>query len=169
MEKNEGLRLWVNRIVAFLAGGALILIVMSAAAVSPVKSENAALKTQLEEAQYGAAKLLGEARTLAEAKNYGNAQRVLATLFEKHPGTAEAVDGRKLYDAVDLTVKEMDRKWEAASVAVRADWEAKAAKDMRAKLEETRMQQEKDMSATLSAGWNKAKDEVRLAWENPKS
>jgi hypothetical protein len=166
MEKGVGAKVWVNRVVAFLAGGLLVLIVMSAAVVSPAKTENAALKTKLDDVQNGASRLLTEAKTLAEAKNYGSAQRVLLSLLEKQPGSTEAAEGKKLSAAIDATVKEMDSKWEAVSGALRVEWEAKAAKDLRAKTEEARLQQEKDMSATLTAGWDKAKDDVRLAWEN---
>lgn len=169
MIKNEGARIWVNRIVGFLAGGLLMLAVMSVASVGPVKSENAALKTKLDEAQNGASRLLAEAKTLAEERNYGSAQRTLATLSEKQPGTNEAAEGRKLSAAIDATVKEMDAKWEAASAAVRAEWEAKAGRDLRAKLEDARLLQEKEMTATLGKEWDKVKADVRLAWENPKT
>ena len=168
MIKNEGARVWVNRIVAFLVGGLAVLAVMSIVAVAPVKSENAALKTKLDDVQNGAARLLSEAKTLVDNRNYGGAQTALKTLFEKQPGSKEEAEGRKLYAAIDVSVKELDSRWEAAAVAIRADWEAKAAKDLRAKLEDARLQQEKDMADTLSKEWDRAKGDVRVAWENTK-
>jgi len=168
MIKNDGARTWVNRIVGFLVGGLIVLLVMSVAVVSPVKSQNSALKTQLDEVQFGASRLLAEAKTLIDSKNYSGAQRTLATLLEKQPGSSEAVEGKKLNAAIDAMSKEMDGKWAAAVDAIRAQWQAKAASDLRGKLEEARLQQERDMTETLNKEWDKAKADVRLAWENPK-
>jgi hypothetical protein len=108
---NERGKIWVNRLLAFVAGGLLVFAIISLAVVTPVRNEKAALAKQLDEVQNGAARLLSEAKGLAESKSYDNALKTLNTLFEKQPGSSEVVEGRKLYTAIEISVKAKEQKW----------------------------------------------------------
>ena len=102
--------IWINRILAFVAGGLIVLAIMGLAVVVPVRSENEALAKQLDELQYGAARLLDEAKVFAESKSYDSALRTLNALFEKQPGSSEVVEGRKLYAEIEIVVQAKEQK-----------------------------------------------------------
>jgi hypothetical protein len=155
----------VNRVLAFLAGGVVVLAIMSFAAVAPVRSQNEILASQLDAVQNDAARLLGEAKVLVQSRSYENAQRALNTLFEKQPGSSQALEGRALYAEIETTVQERDRKWEAASGAIRLDWQEAKAAELRAKSEQDRELMEKSLSETLDREWEQAKAAIRSEWE----
>jgi predicted Zn-dependent protease len=163
---NERGRLWVNRLVAFVAGGVLVFAIMSLAVATPVKREKEALAKQLDEVQNGAARLLGEAKVLAESKSYDNALETLNTLFAKQPGSREMVEGRKLYAEIEIAVQAKEQKWEAAVGAIRAAWEKARAAELLAKAEEDKQLVKTNMADTLNTEWEKAKDQIRREWEN---
>jgi len=164
--KNEKLRIWVNRIFAFLVGGLLIFLIMNFAVVSSVKNQNEELKKELEESQYGAKRLLDNAKAYFEDKEYVKAKETLDTLFEKQPGSNETAEGKKMYTEVQDMIKkeqkkqeEVDRKWETAVGAIQEKWQEEKAAQLREQLE-------KEMNDTLlDKEWEKAKEEVREKWE----
>ncbi|RLC29299.1 hypothetical protein DRH13_05930 [Candidatus Woesebacteria bacterium] len=166
MIKNEKLRNWVNRIFAFLVGGLLIFLIMNFAVVSSVKNQNEELKKELEESQYGAKRLLDNAKAYFEDKEYVKAIETLDTLFEKQPGSNETAEGKKMYTEVQDKIKkeqkkqeEVDRKWETAVGAIQEKWQEEKAAQLREQLE-------KEMNDTLlDKEWEKAKEEVREKWE----
>ena len=166
MIKNEKLRIWVNRIFAFLVGGLLIFLIMNFAVVSSVKNQNEELEKELEESQYGAKRLLDNAKAYFEDKEYVKAKETLDTLFEKQPGSNETAEGKKMYTEVQDMIKkeqkkqeELDIKWEAAVGAVQEKWQEEKAAQLREQLE-------KEMNDTLlDKEWEKAKEEVREKWE----
>jgi predicted Zn-dependent protease len=163
---NEGGRIWVNRLLAFVAGGLLVFAIMSLAVVTPVRREKEALAKQLDEVQNGAARLLAEAKVLAENKSYDNALETLNNLFKKQPGSNEMVEGRKLYTEIEIAVKAKEQKWEAAVGAIRAAWEKARAAELLAKAEQDKELVEKSLAETLVTEWDKAKDQIRQEWEN---
>jgi predicted Zn-dependent protease len=163
--KNENGRIWVNRVLAFVAGGLIVLAIMSLAVVAPVRSEKAALAKQLDEVQNGAARLLAEAKVLAESKSYDSALNTLNTLFEKQPGSSQVVEGRKLYADIEISVQAKEQKWEAAVGAIRAAWEKATAAELLAKAEQDKQLVETGMAGTLVKEWDKVKDQIRQEWE----
>jgi hypothetical protein len=159
MDKNSGTRIWVNRIVAFLLGSALALMIGYFGFIEPLKSRNNQLTTQIDEIKNGSARLLSEAKSFAKDKNYGQALNSLTTLFAEQPTSAEAVEGRKLAAEIEATVERGDMKWEAAVMNVKTAWEKTEAAQLRKEFEE-------GMPGTLSRQWEGAKDAVRKEWES---
>jgi hypothetical protein len=163
--KTDGPKTWGNRLIGFVVGGLVVLILMSVAAVGPVKAKNADLTKQLDELQNGAARLLSEAKAFVANKSYGSAQQSLSALFEKQPGTPEATEGKKLSAEIATAIQTQDKNWEAASVAVKAAWEKSAAAKLRSDADATRAQVETTLAATLNTDWERQKDQVRKDWE----
>ena len=166
MIENQGARVWVNRILAFLIGGVIALVVMSLVVVAPVRSERDALAKELDEVQHGAERLLAEAKVLAESKSYDNALRTLSTLFEKQPGSSQVVEGRKLYAEIEIAVQAKQQEWETAVGPIRAAWEKAKAAELLAKAEREKQLLEAGMAQTLSQEWERVKDQIRRDWEN---
>jgi predicted Zn-dependent protease len=164
--QNEGARGWVNRILSFLIGGLIVLVVMSFAVVAPVRSERDSLAKELDEVQNGAERLLAEAKVLAESKSYDNALRTLNTLFEKQPGSNQVVEGRKLYAEIEIAVQAKQQEWEAAVGPIRAAWEKATAAELLAKAERDKELVETGMAQTLAQEWERVKDQIRRDWEN---
>jgi len=165
MIKNEEKRVLVNRIMAFLLGGVIILAVMSLAVVSPLRKDNATLTSQLDEIQNGAVRLLGEATVQFQNGSYDNAKNTLNVLFEKQPTSAEAVEGKKLFAEIETILREMDEKWDAAAEGVRAEWEKTRTAELRANLEKERLLVETNLEDTLNKEWAKSKMQIRNDWE----
>jgi predicted Zn-dependent protease len=163
---NERGKIWVNRLLAFVAGGLLVFAIMSLAVVTPVRREKEALAKQLDEVQNGAARLLAEAKVLAESKSYDNALETLNALFEKQPGSSEMVEGRKLYTEIEIAVQAKEQKWEAAVGAIRAAWEKARAAELLAKAEQDKQLAQTSIAETLVKEWESAKDQIRQEWEN---
>jgi predicted Zn-dependent protease len=165
MIQDENTRVWVNRIVALLAGGVIMLAVMSFAAVKPLRTENTTLTSQLDEIQNGAVRLLGEATVQSQNKAYEDAKKTLDVLFREQPTSAEAEEGKKLYAEIEVAQREVNQAWEAASADVRASWEATRTAQLRAKLEQDRLLLETNLVDTLNTEWERAKVQVRKTWE----
>lgn len=165
MIKNEKLRIWVNRIFAFSVGMLLIFLIMNFSVVSNVNKQNEELEEELDECKYEANRLLNNAKAYFENEEYDKAKKTLDALFEKHPGSNETAEGKKVYTELEDAVKkeqkeqeETDKKWEAAVRVVRERW----GKEKAAQLKE---QLEKDMNNILDTEWEKEKDEIREEWE----
>ena len=165
MIQNEKLRIWVNRLLAFLVGGLLIFLIMNFSVVSDVKSQNEELKKELEESQYGAKRLLDNAKAYVTDKDYDKAKETLDTLFEKQPGSNETAEGKKMYPEVQDLIKkeqkkqaEIDKKWEAEVGAVQEKWQKEKAAQLREQLE-------KEINDTLDNEWEKVKEKIREEWE----
>ncbi len=165
MIENEKVRIWVNRVFAFLIGGVLVFLVLNLSTVSSIKKQNEELQKELDESQYGARRLLDNAKASFEGKDYAKAKEALDALFEKQPGSIEAVEGKSMYtDVLDkieeeqTEQKDMDRKWEAAVAAIREEWQKERAAQLRLQLEQ-------EMGDKLEKEWQRAKDEVRREWE----
>jgi hypothetical protein len=163
MEGNGKPRMWINRIVAFLGGGLIALIVLSVAMISPANTRNKDLTAKLDSIQNAAPRLLAEAKASMETKDYANALRTLDVLFIQQPVSQEAVEGKKLYTAIEATVKDSDMKWEAAMVTIKKAWEKTTTAELR---EQARAQVENTMTETLNREWENSKDRIRKEWED---
>ena len=162
MIENVKARIWVNRVLAFLLGALVIFAVMSLSIVKNVKEENEAMKTEL----YDPGRLLTNAKGFFENGNYSEAMKTLDTLFEKHPGASEMVEGKRLYAEIETEKNALDRKWEAAVGAIREEWATNMAAQLRAEFEQDREKLEKNMDDVLNTEWEKMKDKIRTEWEN---
>jgi hypothetical protein len=165
MDRNGNHRVWVNRIVAFLGGAVLTLIVLSIAVTGPAGNRNKELKAELDLIQNGAPRLLAEARAFVASKDYVNALKTLDVLFVQQPVSKEAIEGKKLYAATEKTVQDGNTRWEAAMVSIKNAWEKTTAAQLR---EQSRVQVENDMADTLNKEWDKSKDQIRKDWEDRK-
>lgn len=161
MIQNEKVRIWVNRVFAFLVGALLIYAVMSLSVVQNVKEENEKLKKEL----YDPGKLLTSAKELFGNRNYGEAKKTLESLFEKHPGASEMVEGKQLYADLEAEQNALDKKWEAAAGAIREEWAIMMAAQLRAEFEKDRETLEKNMNDVLNTEWDKMKNKIREEWE----
>jgi hypothetical protein len=160
MIQNEKLRIAVNRVLSFLIGGLLVYVVMSMTVVTNIKAKNAQLTQDYNEA----GQMLSDAKAQIADRNYQSAQRTLDVLFEKHPGSNETVEGKKLYVDVASAIAKNDAKWEAAVGGIRARWAQDMTTQLRTQSETQRQQMEKDMTDTLAKEWEKMKDQVRQEW-----
>jgi len=167
--KSDGANLWANRILWLAAGGLIVLVVMSLAVVAPVKSQNTTLAKQLDELQNGAAKLLGEAKAYVANKSYDNAKQSLDALFAKQPNSSEAVEGKRLYAAIETAMGSREQKWEVSVAAVKSAWEKSTAEQLRAEADAARQKVEATMADTLKTQWEQSKDRVRQEWEKGES
>jgi len=165
MSNDQNRKIWVNRLLAFVAGGLIMFAIMSLAVVAPVRREKKALATQLDEVQNGAVRLLGEAKVLAESKSYESALSTLDTLFEKQPGSSQVVEGRKLYAEIEIAVQAKEKKWEAAVGAIRAAWEKAKAAEIMASAEKEKQLVQTAMAETLATEWEKEKDQIKQDWQ----
>jgi hypothetical protein len=163
MEGNG--KVWVNRIVAFLGGGLLTLIVLSIAVTGPANNRNKALTAELDQIRNGAPRLLAEARAFVDSKDYASAMKTLDVLFVQQPVSKEALEGKKLYAVAVKTIQDSNTRWDAAMVSIKSAWEKTTAAQLR---EQSRAQVENDMTDTLNKEWDKAKDQIRKDWEDRK-
>ena len=165
MPKSEKAGLIVNRILSFLVGGLLVFAVMSFTVVNTLKTENVELTKALDVSMFEATKLLSAARDQFNGKEYSKAKASLATLLEKHPGSAEAIEGRVLLASIETALMEADARWEAAMPEIQEQWAADFAEGLRTKSDTAREQLEKDMVDTIIREWEKAKVKIRSDWE----
>ncbi len=165
MAQKEKKQVWINRVLAFLFGGLVVFAVMSLAVTVPVKSRNATLTKQIDEIQYGAARLLDEANAFILIGSYEKAKSSLESLFEKHPASLEAAEGTALYVEIEATLHESEMKWDAAVETVKTAWESTRAEEIRAEFEQKRVLMETTMSETLAKEWEKSEATVREEWE----
>jgi len=161
MIKNEKARIWVNRIVSLVIAGGLMFLVMNYGVTDKIRKE-------LDECKYEAAGLLNEAKAYFEDKDYYRAKETLDTLFEKRPGSNEAVEGKKLYAQMEAAQKELDTKWEAAVGRIREEWAVTMAAQLREEFMKEGEELEKNMENKLNNEWEKMKDTIREEWEKQK-
>ena len=172
---KEHVRMWVHRIISFLIGGFVIFIVMNSSVVGNVKKQNTELQKELNKATEllnEAPVLLKDAKAFFENNSYDKAKEKLDTLFETHPGSNEAGEGKKLYAELETAIQkeqelqlELDKKWEVVVGGVREEWAKTMATQLRSEFEKTREQLEKDMDEILNKEWEKMKGEIREEWE----
>jgi hypothetical protein len=62
----------------------------------------------------------------------------------------------------------LDRKWETAVAAIRAEWAKKMAAGLRAQFEKDKETLEKNMNDNLYAEWEKMKETISAEWEKQK-
>ena len=98
MIENEKTRIWVNSIVSFIIAGGLMFLVMNFLVAQKIR-------TELDECKYEATLLLNDAKAFFENDNYNKAKETLDTLFEKHPSSNEAIEGKKLYAEIETAVQ----------------------------------------------------------------
>ena len=168
MIKNEKARIWVNRIVSLIIAGGLMFLIMNFVVAQKIRKE-------LDECKYEATVLLNDAKAFFENDNYNKAKETLDTLFEKHPSSNEAIEGKKLYAEIETAVRkeqelqeELDSKWEVVVGGIREEWAKTMAAQLRVEFEKTRDQLEKDMDEVLNKEWEKMKDQIREEWEKQK-
>jgi hypothetical protein len=165
MAKSEKGRILLNRIVSFLAGGLLVFAVLSFTVIGSAKKQITDLTSALDASQYEAGRLLAEAKNYLAEDNFAAAMSALNVLFEKQPGSAETVEGRKLALTIETAEKAANAKWEAAMPGIRKQWASDLASQLRAKMEATRVQLEKDMNDTINQEWENSIASIRKAWE----
>jgi len=163
--KNEMIRIWVNRVLAFLAGGLLIFIIMQATIINSAADKNNKLKNQLDDIQFAPGRLLDNAKGYFGQNDYDSAKKTLNTLFEKHPVSKEAVEGKALFTVIETKQAEQDKKWNDAVVGIRKDWEKTMVVQLKEQFEKDRAQMEKDLNDNLDREWDRVKDNLRKEWE----
>ena len=127
------------------------------------------LRKELDSVKYEPTSLLNDARAYYENEDYARAKETLNTLFEKRPGSNEAVEGKKLYTQMETAQKELDTKWEAAVGGIREEWAKTMVVQLREQLKEKAVTEkeelERDMNDILDKEWEKVKDTIREEWE----
>jgi hypothetical protein len=159
MIKNEKTRIWVNRIASMVIAGGVMFLVMNFGVTDKLRKE-------LNASKYEATELLNDAQAFYENEDYDRAKETLNILFEKRPGSNEAVEGKKLYTQMETEQNDLDAKWEAAVGGIREEWEIAMA----AKLREAHMKEgeklEDGMENLLNNEWEEIKDTIRQEFEN---
>jgi len=168
MIKNEILRIWVNRVFAFIAGGLVVFIVLQFT-IGSINDDLSKQTKAFDDIKYEAGRLLEESKTYFENNDYNNAKRRLDTLFEKHSTSKEAIEGKTLYVKIEKAQEEADKKWAAAVMGIRNEWEKSMAKQWREELnnqfEKERDALEKNMDNKLNNEWNNSESQIRMEWE----
>ena len=124
------------------------------------------LRKELDSTKYEASGLLNDAKAYFENEDYNRAKETLNTLFEKRPGSNEAVEGKKLYTQMETVQKELDTKWEAAVWGIREEWAIAMAAQLREEYVKEGEQLEKNMDNLLNNEQENVKDTIREEWEN---
>ena len=158
MIKNEKTRIWVNRIASLVIAGGVMFLVMNFGVTDKLRKE-------LDASKYEATGLLNDAQAFYENEDYGRAKETLNILFEKRPGSNEAVEGKKLYTQMETEQNELDAKWEAAVGGIREEWAIAMAAQLREDFQKEGEQLEKNMGKLLDTEWEKMKDTIREEWE----
>jgi hypothetical protein len=162
---NERTRLLMNRIVSALAGGLLVLAVMSFTVVKNANDRNETLSTALDTSQNEAGRLLADAAAQLDMGDYTEAKASLAALFANQPGSAESVQGRNLLAVVETAERDADARWEEVLPEIRASWTENLAEEMRAEADAAVAEMESTLETAVSAAWDKEKDDIREEWE----
>ena len=162
MSEKGKAKIWINRIVSMVIAGGLMFLVMNYSVAEKLRKE-------LESTKYEATLLLNDAEAYFENEDYARAKETLNTLFEKRPGSNEAVEGKKLYTQMETAQKELDTKWEAAVGGIREEWAKTMVVQLREQLKEKAVTEkeelERDMNDILDKEWEKVKDTIREEWE----
>ncbi len=157
--------LLVNRIVALLIGGLLVFAIMSLTVVKTGKAENTQLALALDESRYEAGRLLADAKSQLENKDYTASKTSLEALFLNQPGSPEAVEGKILIASIKTEEAASIARWEAALPQVKKDWSQAMAADLRAQSAKATAEMEASLEKTIDKAWDKEKAKVRAAWE----
>ncbi len=165
MPNKENGRIYLNRIVAFLAGGLLVFAVMSLTVVSGAKKQNAELTMALDASRYESGKLFADAQAQLDAGDYAKAKEALTILFAKHPGSAESTEGKSLFAVIEKEEKVAEARWEMALPGIRKKWADARAAELRQEADAARSQLEKGLNDKISQEWEGAKGKVRQEWE----
>jgi hypothetical protein len=158
MIKNEKTRIWVNRIASLVIAGGLMFLVMNYGVTEKLRKE-------LDATKYEATGLLNDAKAYYENEEYDRAKETLNTLFEKRPGSNEAVEGKELYTQMETAQQELDTKWDAALGEIREEWAITMATQLREEYKKEGEQLEKNMDDLLNREWENVKDRIREEWE----
>jgi predicted negative regulator of RcsB-dependent stress response len=158
MAKNEKANLWVNRIVSLIIAGGVMFLIMNYGVTDKLRKE-------LDSTKFASVRLFDDAKAFFDNENYAKAMDTLDTLFEKRPGSDEALEGQKLYALIELMQNESDSKWESAEASIRAAWELTTAAELRGDLIKEGEDLEKNMESLLNSEWEKTKDSIRKNWE----
>lgn len=157
--------LLVNRIIALLVGGLIVFGIMSLTVVQTGNKENAKLVIALDESLYEAGRLLADAKVQMENRDYDASKATLEELFIYQPGSPEAAEGKTLLASIESAEDAATARWEAALPQIKEEWSQDKAAQLRAELVKERADMEANLEKTLDQAWNKAKSEVRTAWE----
>lgn len=158
MSEDKKLKMRINTIVSLIIAGGLMFLVMNYTVAGKLRKE-------LDSIKYEPTTLLNDARAYYENEDYEKAKETLNTLFEKRPGSNEAVEGKELYTQMDTAQKERDANWEAAVGEIREEWAIAMAAQLREEHIKEGEQLEKDMGALLDREWENMKETIRLEWE----
>jgi len=158
MSEDKKSKMWINRIVSLIIAGGLMFLVMNFTVAGKLRKE-------LDSVKYEPTSLLNDARAYYENENYNRAKETLNTLFEKRPGSNEAVEGKELYTQMETAQKELDARWEAAVGGIREEWAIAMAAELREEYMKEGEQLEKNMGTLLDSEWEKVKDTIREEWE----
>jgi len=158
MSEDKKSKMWINRIVSLIIAGGLMFLVMNFTVAGKLRKE-------LDSVKYEPTSLLNDARAYYENENYNRAKETLNTLFEKRPGSNEAVEGKELYTQMETAQKELDARWEAAVGGIREEWAIAMAAELREEYMKEGEQLEKNMGTMLDSEWEKVKDTIREEWE----
>ncbi len=164
MIQNEKLRIAVNRIMSFVIGGLLVLVVMNMTVVSNVKGQSAQLTRELDASQYEPGRLLADAKAQFANRDFDKVKQTLTVLFEKRPGANETTEGKKLYADAEAALTKDNARWEAAVVGIRERWAKDMTTQLRGQSEKARLEMETGLNDTLSKEWEKMKNQVRQEW-----
>lgn len=109
----------MNKNFHYLSIGLTSLILSSCVPQSDydkLKKENEALKTELNEVKFGADKLLAQAKTQIDSKDFGSAKQTLETLIQKHPDSNQAKDAKLLLSSVETGIKDKEEAIRVAKI-----------------------------------------------------
>lgn len=165
MSNGDDKMIVLKRIATFLAGALLTFAVMNFTVVAKEKARNEALTAELDASRYEAGRLLSDAQAQLESGEYERARTSLAALLDKHPGSAESSEGRKLLVEITDANAASDAKWAAALQGLKLKWTAERVAAIRAESEAARVQMENGMKDKIALEWENSKDAVRKEWE----
>ena len=109
----------MNKRNYYLSVGLISLILTSCVSQSDydkLKKENEILKTELNELKFGADKLLTQAKTQIESKDFVSAQQALETLIQKHPKSEQVKEAKLLLPKIEQGIKEKEEATQAAKL-----------------------------------------------------
>ena len=98
-----------------------------------LKSENAALKAELEDCKYGAVKLYESANQYFKNKDFQSAKDAVDKLIQKHPSSQEANLAKTLLEKINSEIRRIEKEQRMAEEKAKRDKEleiASATKNM---------------------------------------
>lgn len=135
-----------KRLLYFFLFNALLLILFACGGVSQqehdkLKAENELLRKELEEIKFGPDRLLSDAKTYLENKDWGKAKSSISLLKEKHPTSPQALESKELSTQIEKAIKdqqEAEKKAQEAREKAEKEKLANATKKLRTKHDEMR-------------------------------